>query len=409
MNPLSSLNNNNNNESDTLNLITSLHVLPSKQFFMETGTSVGNGEGNGYTKLAIKNIFGGGENLTLDATIGTRTKSSYLINFNQPINNSAHWKNEVLGFITSRDIPWSSHHEKLVGLSTNFKHINTNLNLNLNNMNLNSKERITRNGLPKPIIKHSFGFETVWRTIYNLKPFSSESILKSAGDNFKTSLIHNFEIDSRNNLLLPTKGLNLKLNTEISGILPIFNFLKSHENFIKSTFEISKSKSLKNDDFIFHFNSRFGFLMNFLNNKKEKRESHPMDRFFIGGPNDVRGFYLNGLGPKDLNDSLGGDFFLSNGLSLFTRLPNLKKDSNLRFHSFINSGSLINNLLNSNGENDFRKLKKLLLEPSISAGFGIVYRHPAVRLELNLTMPLIARHDDFVRKGIQFGIGMSFL
>jgi outer membrane protein insertion porin family len=47
--------------------------------------------------------------------------------------------------------------------------------------------------------------------------------------------------------------------------------------------------------------------------------------------------------------------------------------------------------------------------PSMSAGVGLVYAHPAARFELNFSLPLIIRRGEEGRKGVQFGIGINML
>ncbi|CAI4987574.1 CGH_1_HP_G0064670.mRNA.1.CDS.1 [Saccharomyces cerevisiae] len=44
---------------------------------------------------------------------------------------------------------------------------------------------------------------------------------------------------------------------------------------------------------------------------------HICDKFQSGGPRDIRGFQTFGLGPRDLYDAVGGDAFVSYGLSVF--------------------------------------------------------------------------------------------
>ena len=50
-----------------------------------------------------------------------------------------------------------------------------------------------------------------------------------------------------------------------------------------------------------------------------------------------------------------------------------------------------------------------LAQPSVSAGFGVLFQQGPVRLELNFGLPLVARVGDGIRKGLQFGIGIDFL
>ncbi|CAG8763826.1 4563_t:CDS:2, partial [Racocetra fulgida] len=72
---------------------------------------------------------------------------------------------------------------------------------------------------------------------------------------------------------------------------------------------------------IFSASLRNGFLYT-LNGQQSKIS----DRFFLGGAQSIRGFKLNGIGPReDKKDSLGGDLYIAGGASLFTPLPRLSK------------------------------------------------------------------------------------
>ncbi|KAF9001794.1 hypothetical protein BGZ52_009853 [Haplosporangium bisporale] len=57
----------------------------------------------------------------------------------------------------------------------------------------------------------------------------------------------------------------------------------------------------------------------------------------------------------------------------------------------------------------FKSNDDLTKTPSVSAGAGIVYRHPQVRIELNFALPLMAAKTDAVSRGWQLGLGISFL
>lgn len=45
----------------------------------------------------------------------------------------------------------------------------------------------------------------------------------------------------------------------------------------------------------------------------------------------------------------------------------------------------------------------------MGAGVGLVYKLDAVRVEVNLGVPLVASKSDGMRKGIQVGIGLEFM
>ena len=137
-----------------------------------------------------------------------------------------------------------------------------------------------------------------------------------------------------------------------------------------------------------------------------KRQVHISDKFQSGGPNDIRSFQSMGLGPKDHMNSIGGDAFVSYGVSVFSRLPIEKwSASNFRLHGFIDGG----NLIDHNGQALTDCLAALSRQHSTSAGVGIILRHPMARFELNFSVPLTMHSGDDVRKGLQFGVGLSFL
>ena len=380
-----------------VDVTATLHLKSAKRFIAKTGTDLGNGEGNGYANFMIKSLFGGAEMLSFDATIGTRTRSSYLLNFSAPLNNSSRFKGEALAYVSSRKIPWASHEQIIRGLSAKVK----------------SSE-------------FEAGYEAVLRTISAVAPNASDTVRLMAGDSVKTSIFWNFHRDTRNNHLLASNGYYFKFGQEMAGLL---GPERGDLPFVKGTFEAQVAKGFNYnpaiaaesktelspvrryiseqrqqldsiDDVVFHYTMKTGMLW------AHGRKTHFMDRFFLGGPNDVRGFYLNGLGPRDGNDSVGGEIYFAHGLSMFTRIPKLTApDSFFRALFFVNGGSLLH--LN---QDDVRgTVHEMLSKPSVSAGFGVVYRHPAARFELNFTMPLIARELEGTRKGLQFGIGLSFL
>lgn len=352
----------------SLDLNAVLHLTNAKRFVAKTGTDLGNGEGTGYANFTLKNLLGGAEILSFDASIGTRTKSSYVLNLTTPILNSARWKSETVAYITSRNIPWASHDQAIRGISTKIKHLN-----------------------------YELGAEAVWRSI-STHDHASRSIRALAGNNIKTSIYHSWTRDNRENPLMPGRGWYLKLGQEIGGFLA----RRYGENpFIKTTFDYQVATTLDTaSNFTFTLSTRGGLLYT-----NPGVPTHIMDRFFLGGPNDVRGFYVNALGPRDNGDSIGGEAYFAAGLGLLTRIPRVSKDTPLRLQTFINAGSL--SLLDrSNMTNTFRQL---ITQPSIAGGIGLVYQHPVARFELNFTLPLVARQNEGMRKGVQFGVGLSFL
>ncbi|KAL8710196.1 MAG: hypothetical protein Q9225_007327 [Loekoesia sp. 1 TL-2023] len=142
------------------------------------------------------------------------------------------------------------------------------------------------------------------------------------------------------------------------------------------------------------------------------------DRFQLGGPTDVRGFRLGGLGPRDGDDAVGGDVYAAGSANLLMPLPRLGPEKPFRIQAFINGGRLL--ALKQAEKKDMdpasvsQSVSSTIAElgnglPSVAAGIGLVYGHPVARFELNFSLPLVIRKGEDARKGLQFGLGISML
>lgn len=356
-------------KNPSLDVVLIFNVIPIKRFYAKTGTSIGNGEGDGYIQFQLRNIFGGAENLTFDALTGTRTLSSYLLRYNQPVFNNANVIYENISYMNTNKMEWLQAECDMKGFSNKI---------------------YTQYDLP---FNHEFIFENSWRRLRNLHSKSID-ILHQLGENFKTSVLYNFKYDTRNKIFLPISGSYFRIGLEYSGFTA-FNSTR----YLKSAMEFQHARKI-NELHSLILSSKSGVLYPI------SLISHVLDRFYIGGPNDVRSFVLNGLGPKSVNSSLGGDLFFNGGLSLISKVPYLSAESNFRLHNFINLGKLIplDKSLSVQGN-----IKSLFSQPSIGFGLGIIYDHPAARFELNFVLPLVVHEYDLTRKGLQYGIGISFL
>ena len=143
------------------------------------------------------------------------------------------------------------------------------------------------------------------------------------------------------------------------------------------------------------------------------------DRFQLGGPTDIRGFRLSGLGPRDGADAVGGDVYAAGSANLLVPLPRVGADKPFRMQAFVNGGRLLAlKQAPADGNDDARTVQKSLGStiselgnglPSMAAGVGLVYAHPVARFELNFSLPLVLRKGEEGRKGLQFGVGINLL
>lgn len=215
-----------------------------------------------------------------------------------------------------------------------------------------------------------------------------------AGDSLKSSISHTWTNDQRDYPLLPSRGYLLKSSFELAGYGP----LQGDVAFSKSEFESQAAIPLPIPYFegsAFTIGLRGGLLYPLaLGSSSTPTQSRINDRFQLGGPSDVRGFRLSGLGPRDGGDAVGGDVYAAGGASLLLRLPRVNPETPLRLQAFINGGRLLalKDKPASGGDEKsamsnsdvWESTKRTVAElgnglPSAAAGVGLVYAHSTLR------------------------------
>lgn len=365
---------------------------------MKTGTDVGNAEGSAYGNLLWRNVFGGAEMLNFNASMGTRTRSAYQANFETPVvsNPDLRWEFGALSSSTQKS--WASHEEVLKGGWTKLRWMSGGGN------------------------RHEIGYNGVWRQLTGLAPNASPTIRGDAGDSVKSSLTHIWISDRRDNPLLPSRGYYAKTISEIAGWGP----LQGDVAFGKFEAETQAAvpipiPGVEGDSGVsFTTGLRAGVLYPLsLGSGARPQPSRVNDRFQLGGPTDVRGFRLSGLGPRDGSDAVGGDVYAAGSANLLFPLPRVGADRPFRMQAFVNGGRLLALKQSEkekamDGEQARRSVSSTMAElgnglPSMAAGFGLVYAHPVARFELNFSLPLVLRKGEEGRKGLSFGIGINLL
>lgn len=391
----------------------SVKVKEKSRLVFSAGTDFGNAEGSAYTNAVVRNIFGGAETLSVNASTGTRTRSAYNAVFSAPVNGNPDLRVSVEALRSSTQKPWASHEEQLTGA-----------NLRLAWLTENSDS-------------HTISYTAAWRQLTGLAATASPTVRADAGDSLKSAITHTFTRDRRDNPVLPQSGYLLRTVSELAGWGP----LQGDVSFAKAEVEASGALPLavpgaaaakEKTGVSVGGGLRLGVLCplptGYALRGAAVQPSRINDRFLLGGPTDVRGFKLGGIGPHDGADAVGGDVFAAGSVNLLAPLPRTAPDSPLRLQLFANAGRLV--ALNTpakaakeGGEGRlaamdsaavFRGLRSAIGElanglPSLAAGFGLVYVHPIARFELNFSLPLVLRKGEEARKGLQVGVGINFL
>ena len=146
------------------------------------------------------------------------------------------------------------------------------------------------------------------------------------------------------------------------------------------------------------------------------------DRFFVGGPMQLRGFLPAGIGPRSKTggstspggDAMGGNLYYTANFAASVLPPNkLLADYGIRLFAFANAGTLVglsplnNNQYKSVQQHQPVTWKQVAQSTRTSVGMGISGGTPMGRLEVTYAYPLKYGPRD-ARRNFQFGFGFSF-
>ncbi|RYP62616.1 hypothetical protein DL771_009659 [Monosporascus sp. 5C6A] len=383
----------------------SLRVREKSRLLLKTGTDLGNTEGSAYGSMLWRNIFGGAETLSLNAAAGTRTRSAYSAEFATPLLSNPNIRLSIDGLASSTQKPWASHEEVLKGGGVKLTWANAKGD------------------------RFHVGYSGTWRQLTGLGTSASPTVRGDAGNSVKSALSTSFMRDRRDNPMLPQAGYLLKAATELAG----WGSLGGDVGFSKSEVEVAGAMPIpipgfrRSSGISIGAGFRAGLLypLPLSYGLGGASPSRLNDRFTLGGPTDVRGFTLGGLGPRDGADAVGGDVFAAGSVNVLFPLPRVGPDSPFRVQVFANGGRLVamgNKSRTKNGNPSQRLSASTVWDgmisatrevgnglPSIAAGVGLVYAHPVARFELNFSLPLVLRRGEEGRKGLQVGVGINFL
>jgi outer membrane protein insertion porin family len=156
------------------------------------------------------------------------------------------------------------------------------------------------------------------------------------------------------------------------------------------------------------------------------------DRFFIGGPETLRGFRTRGVGPSDMRrqapasakegegsstsdgeagkktklqrDYLGGDLKLTGFAAMTFKFPNrILSSLNVKGQVFVNAGT-ITPLCGPGGLDTSVLPKRIVDDMRITTGVGIMFPISVGLIELNYCHINKFKDTDRVKRGIQFSI-----
>lgn len=120
------------------------------------------------------------------------------------------------------------------------------------------------------------------------------------------------------------------------------------------------------------------------------------ENFYAGGPESIRGFRSNSLGPRSIDRPLGGAFKTVANVELILPLPGTEENRSLRVSTFFDIG----NVFADTGDFDTGELRR-------SVGVSVLWYTPLAPMTFSLGKALNAREGDRTET-FQFTLGSFF-
>jgi len=153
----------------------------------------------------------------------------------------------------------------------------------------------------------------------------------AAGPQWVSLLGYTLAYDTLDSRRSPTDGVHAEFKQDIAGLGGDVNFLKTSEDV--------RAYHAVTDDIVASAREQSGFVAGWGG------QDVPLLNRFFGGPQLVRGFAPNGIGPRDLTpgttmDNIGGTAFWGTSTEVQTAIPYLPSDFALKFAVFADAGSV---------------------------------------------------------------------
>ncbi|KJV69462.1 outer membrane protein assembly factor BamA [Candidatus Neoehrlichia procyonis] len=209
--------------------------------------------------------------------------------------------------------------------------------------------------------------------IYDVSRYASILIREQKGKNIDSSIGYSLIYSSIDNMYQPKNGIFAKIEQSLSGIGGTLHYIKTEG----SATYLHPILQKINNDIIFKIKSSLGYVFAY-NNEGIKIGQ----RFFIGS-NDIRGFSISGIGPRDkiTHDALGGNFYFSliNQVDFPIGLPD---NLGIKGSLFIDAATLFG--IDSEMHNNYDSSKSL----RIAIGFGFSWKSPFGPVRIDFGFPI---------------------
>lgn len=378
-------------------------VKELKRMVGSVNTLVGNQEGCVMLSGKMTNLLGRGERFQVDYSYGSKRSSNVNMSLSKPIHSLGYKESSMpntysiptvttSGFQHSAEFLPSGYKELLRGFLVDFSFLSA------------------------PQVAHSLQWEGIWRELNCVNRSTAFAVREQCGHTLKSAIKHILTVDRRDNPIFPSEGSLFRLSQEFAGLGGDVGFFKNEvESQVNlplwTTTDPATGETFS--DIVLQGTFNCGLLKR-LTSGDDNKVVTIADHFFLGGPLNVRGFEMRGLGPSSEGNALGGLMYWAAGLHLYTPLPFRPHRGGFgelfRTHLFVTAGNVLGNFDLTRSPSFSRSIDEATHNFRLSYGIGLALKLGGIaRVELNYCIPILAQRGDRPAPGLQLGVGVNFL
>ena len=252
-------------------------------------------------------------------------------------------------------------------------------------------------------LRQSVSYTLVNRNVFDVQAGASPYILEQAGETLLSQVSQTLTYDARDTIIQPSRGYFLRWGADLAGLGGDVAYLR---NRFDGALYLPLERLLGDPDYVLTLSSGFGHLAPFNSRSPYNTSTGAggerdriVDRFFLGGEN-LRGFAIAGVGPRDTStsDSLGGRMLWTAGAEMRYPLP-VPSELGLLGRAFVDAGALTQGPSGPNISNSGAA--------RVGVGVGISWRSPFGLINIDLAKA-VAKQSYDVTQIFRFGFGTRF-
>jgi outer membrane protein insertion porin family len=241
-------------------------------------------------------------------------------------------------------------------------------------------------------LRQAWSYSYVEREITNVSDAASIYIKDQEGRTTNSMISQLLTYDRRDSRIDPTEGYVVRLSIDVSGLGGDVGFFRPR---LEGIYYQPLAFITGSRQWILSLRGSIGYLYQYGDVERI------IDNFFLGGEN-LRGFEIGGVGPRDLvsKDALGGRRIWTQSTEVRYPIPFVPDELGIHGRAYVDVGNLEDSGITGPGVVNNGN-------PRLGAGIGVTWRSPFGVVNVDLT-PLVVKESYDKTQLFRFGFGTRF-